>query len=155
MRAKSAAKSPAESHGFTLIEAMITVAIIAILASVAMPSYKDYVLRGKLTQAYGTLAGLGVNLQQYYQDNRTFVAACGSSGIAALPANDGNFSYACPVATLTATTFQATATGLSGTAAAGFTFTLDQNGTRKTTNAPTGWTTSTSCWVRNQSGSCN
>lgn len=154
MRAIFPTKSPIASHGFTLIEAMITVAIIAILAAVAMPSYTDYVLRGKLTQAYGTLAGLGVNLQQYYQDNRTFVAACGSTGIAALPAADGNFTYGCPSSSLTATTFLATATGVAGTSVAGFTFTLDQNGIRQTTAVPSGWTTNTTCWVRSKSGSC-
>lgn len=153
MRPITHAKSQVAGHGFTLIEVMVTMAIVAIVAAVAMPSYKDYVLRGKLTQAYSTLSGIGVNLQQYYQDNRTFVNSCGNTGLAALPAATADFTFACP--TLTATSFSATAAGNSGSAAAGFTFTLDHNGKQATSNVPTGWTASSSCWVRTKSGSCN
>ena len=109
--------------------------------------------RGKLTQAYSTLAGMGVNLQQYYQDNRTFVNSCGGSGLAALPAATTDFTFACP--SLTATSFSATAAGNAGSTAAGFTFTLDQTGKQATAAVPTGWTANSSCWVRSKSGSCN
>lgn len=146
-------KPAARERGFTLIELMIAAAVIAILAAVAIPSYKNYVTRGKLTQATGLMAGLATELQQYYQDNRTYVNACGTSGLAALPpASASSFTFSC---TRDATTFLISASGNAGTNVAGFTYTLDQNGNRATTAAPTGWTTSASCWVLNQSGSCN
>jgi type IV pilus assembly protein PilE len=63
------------SRGFTLIELMITVAIVAILAAVALPAYGDYVRRGQLPEAFAGMADLRVKMEQYYQDNRNYGAA--------------------------------------------------------------------------------
>jgi type IV pilus assembly protein PilE len=53
----------------------------------------------------------------------------------------------------TATAYTVAATGRN--AAAGFVFTIDQNGRRATPTVPTGWTASTTCWVRDKSGKCS
>ena len=151
------------SCGFSLIELMISVAIVAILAAVALPSYKNYVIRGKLTGAQSTLAGLATSLQQYYQDNRSYVGACAAGTVAPLPAATTDFTYTCPAGNLTATTFVAQATGNAGSVVNGFAFVIDQNGIRQTTAAPAGWVTSiynaatnpSSCWVSNPSGNCS
>jgi len=65
------------SQGFTLMEVMIVVAIVAILAAIALPSYTDYVRRGKLPEAFTGLSDYKIKMEQYYQDNRNYgVGAC-------------------------------------------------------------------------------
>lgn len=166
-RAADARQAPARhaglgrrtAQGFSLIEMMITVSILAIFARLAIPAYNSYVLRGKVSQAFSQLTALSVGLQQVYQDNRSYsggatnAAGCLTSGTGAAPTtNTGDFSYSC---TLTATTFVVTATGKTGTTVASFTYTLDNTGAR-TTTTPTGapFASSTSCWVQSTSGAC-
>lgn len=138
--------------GFTLVELMVAVLTIAILAAVALPAYSSYITRGRLTEAFNQLTTLGVALEQFSQDNRTYVGACVAGTSAPLPAATTYFTYSCP--TLGAAAYTLQATGNTGTAVAGFTFTLTQTGARATTAAPSGWPTSTTCWVNSRSGSC-
>lgn len=136
------------SHGFTLIEVMVVVAIVAILASIAVPSYSDYVTRGKIPEATSTLATKRVQMEQYFQDNHTYESApaCNSDS-----SSSRYFTFSCTAAA-TATAFELQAVGTGSMS--GFTYTVDQNNTKKTTSAPSGWTTSTSCWVTKKDGSC-
>jgi len=144
--------SLARQSGFTLIEMMITVAIAAILAAVALPAYTDYVKRGRISQATNNLSSMRVKLEQYFQDNRTYVGACASGTVAPLPATD-DFTYSCP--TLTATTFTVQATGVTTGSMNGFTYTIDQANAKSTTALPSGWGTApVSCWVIKKGGVC-
>jgi len=137
------------AYGFTLIEVMITVAIVAILATIALPSYRDYVLRGQLVDAQNALSALRANMERYFQDNRdyrsigsTFTSPC------ATPTTAGSFTISCT--TLTATAFTAQAVGSGPTN--GFTFTVDQQNTRVTVGAGSGWTRCTTGWTTKRSG---
>lgn len=138
------------AKGFTLMELMVTVAIIGILAAVALPAYTDYVKRGRIPQATNNLSSVRVKLEQYFQDNRTYVGACASGTVAPLPPAD-DFTYTCP--TLTATTFVVQAQG-SGTMS-GFTYTINELNAKATTAVPSGWGTAPiSCWVTKKGGAC-
>lgn len=139
-----------KQSGITLIELMVAVAIVGILGAIAIPSYRDYVTRGRIPQATNNLATLRVHLEQYFQDNRTYENACAAGTVAPLPAND-DFEYSCP--TRTANTFVARATG-RGTMI-GFTYEITESNVRRTTAVPTGWgTTPVDCWITRKGGGC-
>lgn len=144
---------PRLSPGFTLIEMMVTVAIIAILAAIAVPNYNDYVTRSRITDATTALADGRVKMEQYFQDNRTYVSSgttCGTG--TTLPTSAGKFAVSCSG---TATTYTITATGSSPMN--GFVYTINQDGTRTTANtsaSPWGARTNASCWIIKRNGAC-
>ena len=138
-------------HGFTLIEVMITVGIIGILASVAIPSYNEYATRGRITDAVGPLADMRVKMEQYFQDHRTYVGACSAGTVAPLPAATSNFGFSCNG--LSATAYTVIATGQNSMT--GFVYKLDQLNARKTTGVKSGWSgVNSNCWVLRKDGSC-
>lgn len=63
------------SLGFTLIELMVTVAIIGILASIAYPSYQEQVRKTRRANAQSDLVELASFMERYYTENFTYVAA--------------------------------------------------------------------------------
>ena len=123
-----------KQSGFTLIEMMITVAIVGILAAVAVPQYQDFVTRGQLVEAHAGLGAFRVQMEQFYQDNRNYGG--GGCGITTAPPYK-YFTHTC-VTTAAGQGYTATATGSSGRVT-GFTFSIDQLNRRQTTNTPTGW----------------
>lgn len=60
--------------GFTLIELMVTVVIIAILATIAMPMYSNYITKAKARNAQSDLLALSLVLESMYQRNLTYTA---------------------------------------------------------------------------------
>jgi len=63
------------STGFTLVELMVTVAIIAILTSVALPSYHNHVTEMRRTAAQSCLLELVQFTERYYSNQMTYVGA--------------------------------------------------------------------------------
>lgn len=134
MQAVSTGKANPRSGGFTLIELLIVVAIIGILASIAIPSYNDYVRRAKLTDGTAVFADYRVKLEQYFQDNRNYGLAAGACGVAG-PTTSPYFTYACVVGAAP-TTFVVTATSVAGSGlgpAGAFVYTLNELNARATT----------------------
>lgn len=134
-----------KQRGFTLAELMITVAIIGFLAAVALPSYSDYVARGKIAEATSGLADGRVKLEQFFQDNRTYAGG-------PTPLATANFTFSLPTASATAYTLRATGTG----SMTGFVYTIDNSNAKSTTGVPDAkWgTVPASCWIVRKGGGC-
>jgi type IV pilus assembly protein PilA len=67
------------AKGFTLIELMIVVAIIAILAAIAISQYQDYVIRAQVSEAASLADGVKTSVSEFYNARGRFpVAACAS-----------------------------------------------------------------------------
>jgi type IV pilus assembly protein PilE len=71
-----------KARGFTLIELMITVVIVAILASVAWPSYQNYLKRSRRAEAQSLMLAIVNKEQQYLLDARQYTDVLGAGGLA-------------------------------------------------------------------------
>jgi len=136
-------------RGFTLIELMVTVAIVAILAAVALPAYTRYITRSRIPEATANLAAWQTKMEQWFQDSQSYRNAAGSGCRVAAPTSS-YFSFSCSASSATAYTLSATGTN----SMVGFTYTIDQDGNKKTPSVPSGWTSSDSCWITNTGGVC-
>jgi len=143
-----------QARGFTLIELMTVVAVIGILSALAMPSYRDYILRGQLVDATNLLSAGQANMERYFQDNRQYSATGSNTPPCATSSTLGKFTLTCTTA---ANTYLMTATGSGPTAA--FSYTVDQTNSKQTfvaTGAPAGWTTPSpnTCWLLKKGQPC-
>jgi type IV pilus assembly protein PilE len=68
-------------RGFTLIELMIAVAVVAILVTVALPSYQDYLRRGTRAEAQAYMEAVASRQQQFLLDTRAYAATLDAVGV--------------------------------------------------------------------------
>ncbi|MDR3429825.1 type IV pilin protein [Silvimonas sp.] len=137
--------------GFTLVELMIVVAIVGILAAIAMPMYRDYVIRSHLANAVNGIGATQAQMEQYYQDNRTYADT--GNFVAPCSGTYGEFTVSC-TGTRDATQYTLSITATTGPAT-GFTYTVNQADTKTTTFGPA-WSNATvqNCWSTNKGGAC-
>lgn len=142
-------------RGFTIIELMIAVAIIAILAAIALPAYNDYTQRAKLTEAFTALSDFRVRMEQFYQDNRRYDGG-GLNGCGVVGPNSKYFTFLCAPGLAPSQTYTITATGLANQGLTNFVYTLNENNVRATTTLGAGWNgaPNATCWVRRKDGTC-
>lgn len=144
------AARPTRATGFTLVEVLVVIGMISILVGIAVPTYNDYVLRGRLVDATTALSAMRARMEQYYQDNRSYVGGpCETSERA------GAFTVSCSARpTATAYTVQALGTGTAD----GFVYSINTAGQQRTTSLPSGWGTlptgGVACWIIKKGMTC-
>lgn len=128
-------------RGFTLIELMITVAVVAILAAIALPSYQNFIIRGNRSAAEQFMLDVATREQQLLLDSRKYVAVSSTANFASAPPT--GISLAVPTTTTgkydfkvinvdnsaSPPTFQVYATAIGSQSSDGD-LTLDQSGTK-------------------------
>lgn len=125
-------------RGFTLIELMVVVTVLTILAAVAVPAYNGYVLRSRVPAGLDALSTYAIRMEQRFQDTGLYGADNCGIAVPAAP----NFTVTCALSN-GGRGYTATATGTGPLA--GYTFTINHEGTRATTAHPKGLPTG-SCW---------
>ena len=122
--------------GFTLIELMIAVVVVAILAMVAIPAYNDSVTKGRRSDAKSTLTTMAARQEQFFMDNKRYTADLTELGYATannVDSVDGYYSVSA-AATATPPTFDLTAVPKK-TDNDCKNFTLDEQGTQGVSGA--------------------
>jgi type IV pilus assembly protein PilE len=132
-------------RGFTLVELMIAVAVVAILAAVAMPSYREHVAASRRTDAKSALLAAAQALERYYTERGTYTGATlGATGLYPTTSPDGYYTLA--ITTLSADGYTLRATrrgGQTGDKCGNYTY--NQAGTKGLSLATTGYTVA-KCW---------
>jgi type IV pilus assembly protein PilE len=134
----------AKQTGVTLIELIVVVIIVGILAGIAVPSYRNYIIRTHRVEAKSTLLNLLSNQERFYLANNTYadndaLTDAPPAGLG-MPATTENGWYTLAINAADAAGFTATATATGGQAQDTdcATFTINQAAVKTAT--------STNCW---------
>lgn len=126
-------------QGLTLIEIMVTVAVLGIVAAIALPSYTAYVQRARVPPALEGLNAYFTRMEQRYQDVGNYANA-GACAVAVPAVN--SFTLSCAI-TNGGQGFNATATGTGNMA--GYSYAINHQGVRTTVAHPKGLPPG-NCW---------
>ncbi|WP_333796990.1 type IV pilin protein [Rheinheimera sp.] len=126
-------RSGKRSKGFTLIEVMVTVVIIAIIASIAFPAYQQMVLRSHRSDAIDTLATTAQLLERRFTETNSYTGL-----VLPTTSTHGYYSITADVKA-SSYTLTATATGRQAKDTECKTFTIDNTGQKQATTAGVCW----------------
>ena len=128
--------------GFTLIELMITIVVVGILTSIAVPAYTDHIVTGKIAQGVGALSEAKVRMEQVFNSERAYDCTLKFD-----PIFHGT-PFTVAVSDCSATTFTMTATGKSDSGMSGYTYTINQSGDKTSTTPAVA--SSQACWLKSK-----
>lgn len=129
-------------RGFSLIELMIVVAIVAILGAIAYPSYQRYLLTSHRVEAKKMLLDAANRQETYFMDFNRYASSAVALNVSTH--SDSNYYNLVISAGTNTFTLSATASGAQGSDRDCVTFSVDQNGTRTATRF--GNATNNACW---------
>ena len=124
-----------KQHGFTLIELMITVAIIGFLAAIAYPSYASYIIKGNRAAAKAQMLDIANRQQQFMLANRAYAtrAMLTTSGYALPTEVSTKYSYSITLGTGAVPDYLITFTAIGSQASDGD-LTLNSEGVKTPTS---------------------
>ncbi|MCW5588398.1 MAG: type IV pilin protein [Legionellales bacterium] len=131
------------NQGFTLIELMITVAIVGVIVAIAVPMYNQHIMATRRVEATMSLNDLAARMERFHTMNNTYATIATPASLGAT--NPANYTLSIP--TQTANTFTIRATPVAGTTQANDpcgSFTLTQAGVI----GVTGTENVNTCWRR-------
>jgi type IV pilus assembly protein PilE len=132
---RSAWKRATRAGGFTLIELMIAVAIVAILATIAVTSYNAQMIKSRRSAAESFLLDTAQREQQYLLDVRSYAPSVATLNTTIPTTVSAYYAIAIVVAAGPPPTFTATATPIPGSAQAGdVTLSIDNTGAKTPAN---------------------
>ncbi|MEO9452710.1 type IV pilin protein [Chromobacterium phragmitis] len=138
------------SQGFSLLELVITLAVLAILTAIAVPAYRNFMMKSGRAAAKTALQDLATRQESYYATNNSYASQLATLGYASgavyVPGN-GNNLYALSIASATASAFSLSAAPQGSQAQDSCqTYKLDNLGNQSNVDASNNTLAVSGCW---------